>query len=98
MQTYRFSIISIVFLLFAGGLWLYGPIPQDQAYHNYADQRTLFGIVNFYALAKFCEHFDQAIYDVIRIWSGHTLKHFFSGISLYYAVKLIVAWEKELIS
>ncbi len=251
MQAYRYHIIILVFLVFAGSLWLYGPIPQDQAYHNYADQRTIFGIVNFwdvistlpmcfigiygtwmslkhyrqrpsivtklipltlclgifiacfgsmyyhnhpinatlvwdrlpmtfmfmslfsllvydfigkrmgeiafwlliplgvcsvfywqytesigqgdlrlyaivqffpilitpfvlwlfpkkttyvryilyilawYALAKFCEHFDQAVYDIIRIWSGHTLKHFFSGISLYYAVKLIVAWEAE---
>jgi hypothetical protein len=30
------------------GLLLLPPIPQDQAYHLFADQRTLFGIPNFW--------------------------------------------------
>jgi Ceramidase len=31
-----------------GGLLLLPPIPQDQAYHQFADQRTIFGIPNFW--------------------------------------------------
>ena len=31
-----------------GGLLLLSPIPQDQSYHQFADQRTMFGIPNFW--------------------------------------------------
>jgi hypothetical protein len=31
-----------------GGLLLLPPIPQDQSYHQFADQRTMFGIPNFW--------------------------------------------------
>ena len=31
-----------------GGLLLLPPIPQDQSYHQFADQRTIFGILNFW--------------------------------------------------
>jgi Ceramidase len=31
-----------------GGLLLLPPIPQDQAYHQFADQRTIFGVPNFW--------------------------------------------------
>jgi hypothetical protein len=31
-----------------GGLLLLPPIPQDQTYHQFADQRTIFGIPNFW--------------------------------------------------
>ena len=31
-----------------GGLLLLPPIPQDQSYHQFADQRTVFGIPNFW--------------------------------------------------
>ena len=30
------------------GLLLLSPIPQDQGYHHFADQRTLLGIPNFW--------------------------------------------------
>jgi len=31
-----------------GGLLLLSPIPQDQSYHQFADQRAIFGIPNFW--------------------------------------------------
>jgi hypothetical protein len=31
-----------------GGLLLLPPVPQDQSYHQFADQRTIFGIPNFW--------------------------------------------------
>src|ERR1700751_4030270 len=31
-----------------GGLLLLPPIPQDQSYHQFADQRTILGIPNFW--------------------------------------------------
>jgi Ceramidase len=35
-----------------GGLLLLAPIPQEQNYHHFADQRTLFGIPNFWNIAS----------------------------------------------
>ena len=32
----------------SAGLLLLPPIPQDQSYHQFADQRTIFGIPNFW--------------------------------------------------
>jgi len=34
-------------LLVIVGLLIYGPIPQDPSYHQFADNRTMFGIPNF---------------------------------------------------
>jgi hypothetical protein len=39
-----FSLMAISL----GGLLLLPPIPQDQGYHQFADQRTIFGIPNFW--------------------------------------------------
>lgn len=40
----------------------------------------------FYGLAKITEHFDFTIYEAGGLISGHTLKHIFAAISIYYAV------------
>ena len=47
--------ISLPILAFSGltvislaGLLLLPPIPQDQSYHQFADQRTIFGVPNFW--------------------------------------------------
>lgn len=40
----------------------------------------------FYGLAKITEHFDFTIYKAGGLISGHTLKHIFAAISIYYAV------------
>jgi hypothetical protein len=54
--------------------------------------------LGWYILAKICEHFDGVIFESSGLWSGHTLKHLFVAISLFYILKLIIAWDKELIS
>jgi hypothetical protein len=38
--------------LFIAVLWAQGPIPQDTAYHAFADARPLFGIPNFWNVAS----------------------------------------------
>ena len=35
-----------------GGVWLLDPIPQDPAYHDFADQRSLFGLPHFWNVAS----------------------------------------------
>ena len=36
----------------SAGVWLLEPIPQDPAYHDFADQRTLFGVAHFWNVAS----------------------------------------------
>jgi len=70
-------------------LWLY---PKKTYYVKY-----IIYILGWYIVAKICEHFDDAIFNTLGFWSGHTIKHLVGGISLFYILKLIVAWERELI-
>ena len=79
-----FPIVVIPFLL-----WLF---PKKVPYVRY-----ILLVVGWYILAKICEHFDKEIYDLLTFWSGHTLKHLVASISLFYILKLVVAWERELI-
>lgn len=36
----------------SAGVWLAEPIPQDPAYHDFADRRTLFGVAHFWNVAS----------------------------------------------
>ena len=80
-----FPILIVPFIL-----WLF---PKKTTYIKYIGSA-----VGWYILAKICEHFDIAIFEFNGFWSGHTLKHLLAAISLFYILKLMLAWEKELIS
>lgn len=71
-------------------LWLF---PKKTKYVKF----ILF-ILGWYVIAKLCEYFDAAIFDVLGFWSGHTIKHLVGAISLYYILRLIVAWEEALLT
>jgi hypothetical protein len=43
----RLAVIAALAAAAAIALWLQGPIPQDPAYHRFADTRGLWGIPNF---------------------------------------------------
>ena len=53
-MTYRQRVAILIGLLVAGllGLFFIDPIPQDPAYHLFADVRSLFGIANFNDVAS----------------------------------------------
>lgn len=70
-------------------LWLY---PKKTNYVKY-----IVYILGWYILAKLSEHYDVAIFELLGFWSGHTIKHLIGGISLFYILKLIVEWERELL-
>lgn len=44
----KLSLSVVVFLLAVVSLAYYGPIPQDDAYHHFADHRTILGVGNFW--------------------------------------------------
>jgi hypothetical protein len=47
-QDLRVIVFFSLLATSLGGLLLLPPIPQDQGYHQFADQRTMFGIPNFW--------------------------------------------------
>ena len=48
-------------------LWLLPPVPQDQAYHQFADQRTLFGIPNFWNVIS---NLPFALIGAVGLWQS----------------------------
>ncbi len=62
--------------------------PQKPVYARY-----LLIAVGWYVLAKLCEHFDDAIFAKLVFWSGHTIKHLLSCVSLWYVLKIVEKWR-----
>lgn len=56
---------------------------------SYPPFKIYFCMFVFYGLAKITEHFDLKIYEAGGLISGHTLKHIFAAISIYFAVVLL---------
>lgn len=50
--AYKVLLLIAVVAAATGGLLLIDPIPQDPAYHRFADARTIFGIPNFWNVAS----------------------------------------------
>jgi hypothetical protein len=50
-------------------LLLHGPIPQDPAYHNFADQRTIWGIPNFWNTVSNLPFLLVALWSLRAYWS-----------------------------
>lgn len=48
----RLALLAALSLVALGVLWLQGPIPQDPAYHRFADTKAMFGIANFWNVAS----------------------------------------------
>lgn len=46
-----------------------------------------------YAIAKVFEHFDTQVFDLSGALSGHTVKHFFSALAVWFMLKV---YEKQL--
>lgn len=72
--------------------FLYWFSPKKVPYGKY-----ILLILGWYVLTKLAEHFDPEIYNILGFWSGHTIKHLLGGVTLFYVLKLVVNWEKELL-
>lgn len=57
-------------------LWLY-PSPFNGL-------RYIVYVIGAYVAAKFMEHFDHQIFDMLGIMSGHTIKHVVAAVGTYY--------------
>ena len=70
-------------------VWIY--------YKKVSYLKYIFFILGWYIVAKLCEYYDKEIYEFLGFWSGHTIKHLTSSISLVYILMLMNDWEKDLI-
>ncbi len=41
-----------------------------------------------YFVAKLCEHFDTQIFEILTVVSGHTIKHLFSALAIWFIYKI----------
>ena len=48
-----------------------------------------------YIFAKLFEHFDLQVHEVLKIISGHTLKHIIAAVGIYFFVNLNIGQKKE---
>jgi hypothetical protein len=62
MKPLKYGIYALIALLFLGVLWYKGPIAQDPLYHQFADQRTLFGVPNFWNVVSNIPMFFLGLY------------------------------------
>ncbi|KAA3596236.1 MAG: alkaline phytoceramidase [Calditrichaeota bacterium] len=46
------------------------------------------GVILFYGISKICEHLDNEIFNFF-IFSGHTLKHIFAGIAVFWILAML---------
>jgi ceramidase len=65
-----------------GGLLLLPPIPQDQSYHQFADQRTILGVPNFWNVVSNASFIAVGVAGLRRFRDGAAALVFFSGILL----------------
>ena len=65
-------------------------IPLILLFFNDASKYTkqMIYVFGCYTLAKLFEHFDHEVFDAILVVSGHTLKHLFSALAVYYIYKI----------
>ncbi|MDP8213873.1 MAG: ceramidase domain-containing protein [Candidatus Euphemobacter frigidus] len=74
VQFYPMLAIPLVLLLFSP---------------RYTRARYFWGVVGLYGIAKLCELFDGLIYDLGGIISGHSLKHFFAALGVWWIVLML---------
>jgi hypothetical protein len=56
--------------------------------------KQLLFIFGAYTLAKLCEHYDAQIFEYLGFISGHTIKHLFSALAVYFIYKIQLTRDK----
>ena len=67
-NSHRVSVLLILMAASLVGLLLLPPIAQDQSYHEFADQRTFFGIPNFWNVVS---NFLFIAVGAVGLWQFH---------------------------
>ena len=74
VQFYSLLLIVLLSLLFSS---------------HYTRGSDMYQVVALYAVAKVAETFDQEIYNLGQIVSGHTIKHLLAAMAIYLIVRML---------
>ena len=56
---------------------------------RFSHNNGLIGVILFYLLAKFAEHYDHTIHQVLGFMSGHSIKHLLAAIATYLVLRML---------
>lgn len=56
---------------------------------RYSRAHDLYGALGWYSLAKIAELFDEPIYQLAGVVSGHTLKHLLAAMGVYWLLRML---------
>lgn len=73
---FGFAVVSLL------ALWFVPPIPQSQLYHQFADQRTMFGIPNFWNVVSNLPFLIVGATGLLRVRGNWSASTFFLGVML----------------
>jgi hypothetical protein len=65
-------------------------VPLILVFYNNSELYTKKLLLVFFAfvISKLCEHFDDQIFDFLKVISGHTIKHLFSALAIYFVYQI----------
>jgi hypothetical protein len=63
---------TLITLIAVGGIWLYGPIVQFAHYHEFADDRSVFGIANAWNVLSNIGFAGVWVWGLWRLWGHRT--------------------------
>lgn len=71
--SWRPWFLILIVVLAIGALLMQGPIAQDSAYHDFADQRTLLGVPNFWNVVSNLPFLVVGVYGLVLLYRyrGH---------------------------
>ena len=52
--------------------------------NGYLYTKQILFVFGAYTIAKLCEHFDAQLFEFLGFISGHTIKHLFSALAVYF--------------
>lgn len=65
---------------------------------RYARANDLWAMSGFYGMAKIFELFDKQIFGVLRLLSGHTFKHIFAALAVFWVLRLFWTKKKQILN
>lgn len=60
----------------------------------YLNGKYLITALAYYVVAKLFEHFDRQVFELIGLFSGHTLKHFLASIASWYIILAVPVTDR----
>ena len=86
-----YVLVQFVPILLAPLLLLLFPSPLTRSW-------LLWAVLATYALAKVLELFDAAVFDALRVVSGHSIKHLAAGLGTYFILLCVTRRQQRIAS